>query len=387
MKNTFFTQVLLSVFVIFLFFGCAEKSPVNLPSFSQTDFGDGYESNVNNFIVIFDASSSMLDAAPQGGSKFAVAKAVAERLNMTIPEMGQNAGLRCFGHERNVSDNMLYGMQAYETDDMAEKLDSIPVPGGFSPLKKSLVKTVANLEGVGTSPTAVIIISDGLDMEDAVQGANALKDAFGDSVCLYPIQVGDSSQGKALLEEVARIGGCGFYSNADTLLSSEGMKEFVETVFLKEKKKDIMPAKDILPVKKDSDEDGVYDEDDKCPNTPKGARVNAVGCWVLDHVLFDFDRAVIKAEAYGQLDDVIRIMQNNPAMKVELQGYTDSTGPAQYNVGLSLRRANAVLKYLNGKGIDKDRLAAAGFGEKNPVVPNTTKENRAQNRRVEIQPY
>ncbi len=380
MKKNFWTQVLLSVFAVFLFFGCAEKSPVNLPAFSQADFGNDQEAKIDNFIIILDASSSMLEAAPQGGDKFTVAKAVAERLNMNIPEIGLTAGLRSFGHDKAVADDfvqLVYGMQPYETAVMAEKLDSITSAGGISLLKKSLVKTIGDLDGYKASRTAVIIISDGLDMDNAAQGAKLLKDSFGDAVCLYPIQIGDSAQGKALLEEIAQIGECGFYSDGSTLLSTEGMKEFVKTVFLKEK---------THSDKKDSDQDGVYDEDDKCPDTPKGARVNAVGCWILDHVLFDFDKANIKTNAYTQLDDVIRIMQENPEMKVELQGYTDSTGSAQYNMDLSLRRANAVYNYLSGNGIDKERMGATGFGEENPVFPNDTEANRAQNRRVEIQP-
>ncbi len=385
MKKTFWAQAVMSIFAVFLFFGCAEKSPVNLPSFSKTDFGKDYEAKIDNFMIILDASSSMLEAAPQGGDKFTVAKAVAERLNMNIPEIELTAGLRSFGHDKAVADDfvqLVYGMEPYKTAVMAEKLDSIKSAGGISLLKKSLVKTAGDLDGYKASRTAVIIISDGLDMSNAVTGAKVLKDAFGDAVCLYPIQVGDSAQGKALLEEIAQIGECGFYSDASTLLTSQGMEEFVKAVFLKDKE---MAAADTND-KKDSDQDGVYDEDDQCPDTPKGARVNAVGCWILDHVLFDFDKASIKTNAYNQLDDVIRIMQENPEMKVELQGYTDSTGPAQYNMDLSLRRANAVYNYLSGNGIDRERMAATGFGEENPVLPNDTKANRAQNRRVEIQP-
>ncbi len=377
----------MSIFAIFLFFGCAEKSPVNLPSFSRADFGNSYEAKIDNFMIILDASSSMLEAAPQGGDKFAVAKAVAERLNMNIPEIGLTAGLRSFGHDKDVADDfvqLVYGMETYKTAVMAEKLDSITSAGGISLLKKSLVKTVDDLNEYKASRTAVIIISDGLDMNNAAQGAKTLKTALGDAVCLYPIQIGDSAEGKALLEEIAQIGECGFYSDANTLLTSEGMEEFVKAVFLKEKEQ--APPVVSPSAKNDSDQDGVYDEDDKCPGTPKGARVNAVGCWILDHVLFGFDKADIRTEAYNQLDDVIRIMQENPEMKVELQGYTDSTGPAMYNKALSLRRANAVLNYLSGNGVDKERMAATGFGEENPVFPNDTKANRAQNRRVEIQP-
>lgn len=385
MKNKLWLHALLSIVAAFFMFGCAAKAPIHLPAFSPADFGTNQTSKVDNFLVILDASSSMLEAAPQGGTKFAVAKAVADRMNMTIPELGQTAGLRSFGHDKKVSNDfvqLVYGMDSYNSSVMAEKLATISSAGGISLLKKSLVNAIQDLKDTEGVRTAVIIISDGLDMDNAKNGAKALKDAFGDNLCIYPIQVGDSSEGRELLEEISRIGGCGFYSNADALLTSEGMEKFVSSVFIGESKAPVV--KD--DTRKDTDGDGVYDEDDKCPNTPKGAKVNAVGCWVLNHVLFDFDQADIKPSAHSELNEVVQIMEENPDMKVDLQGYTDSTGPAVYNKDLSLRRANSVMDYLNNNGINADRMSAQGFGEENPVFPNDTKENRMQNRRVEIHP-
>ncbi len=394
MKNKLWLHALLSIVAAFFMFGCAAKAPIHLPAFSPADFGTNQTSKVDNFLVILDASSSMLEAAPQGGTKFAVAKAVADRMNMTIPELGQTAGLRSFGHDKKVSNDfvqLVYGMDSYNSSVMAEKLATISSAGGISLLKKSLVNAIQDLKDTEGVRTAVIIISDGLDMDNAKNGAKALKDAFGDNLCIYPIQVGDSSEGRELLEEISRIGGCGFYSNADTLLSSEGMAKFVETVFLGKASSDTHAWKNYDDVKEtntmnDSDGDGVYDKDDKCPNTPKGARINAVGCWVLNHVLFDFDKATIKSSAHSQLNEVVKIMEDNPDMKVKLQGHTDSTGSAAYNKDLSIRRASSVMEYLNNNGINNARMKAEGFGEENPAFPNDTKENRMQNRRVEIHP-
>jgi OOP family OmpA-OmpF porin len=137
----------------------------------------------------------------------------------------------------------------------------------------------------------------------------------------------------------------------------------------------------------DSDGDGVLDPDDQCPGTPAGAKVNTVGCWILDNVLFDFDKDVIKPETFAQLDAVYEILEKNPAMSVELQGHTDNIGTKKYNMGLSLRRANSVAKYLADKGISRDRLATTGFGFDKPVALNSTDFGRSLNRRVEIHPY
>lgn len=110
--------------------------------------------------------------------------------------------------------------------------------------------------------------------------------------------------------------------------------------------------------------------------------------WVIaSDYLFDFDKSVIKKQYYSKLDDIAVIIKKDSNLKVEVQGHTDSVGSDKYNMGLSMRRANAVRDYLIKKGgIAADRLTAVGFGEKKPVAPNTTKEGRAQNRRVELQP-
>ena len=76
----------------------------------------------------------------------------------------------------------------------------------------------------------------------------------------------------------------------------------------------------------------------------------------------------------------------NPSIKVEVQGNTDNIGTAKYNMGLSLRRANAVMQYLVNKGVAQSRLNARGFGFSRPVATNDTDEGRALNRRVELTP-
>ena len=136
----------------------------------------------------------------------------------------------------------------------------------------------------------------------------------------------------------------------------------------------------------DSDDDSVNNDIDKCPNTPKGASVDQRGCWVLKGVTFDTAKANIDAKDAAILDTVLPILQDNPSLKIDIQGYTDNKGSADYNQKLSERRAQAVMDYFVKKGIDKGRLAAKGFGIANPVASNDTPEGRAENRRVEISP-
>jgi len=383
----FSKSVLLSAAFLFLF-GCAAQQVSNLPPFEATKFDKNlYTSKVDNFLIVFDASSSMYENY-SGTKKFNIAQALVERMNQTIPELGQTAGLRSFGHSPAVSSKqteLFYGMEKFSSKNLADKFKKITEPGGTTPLYSALDTARADLKGLSGKTNAVIIISDGLETDgNAAAAAKTLNAAYGDAICFYTILVGNSAPGEALLKEIAKIGGCGFASKADELLTSAGMAAFVEKVFLNKK-----PAPAAAPAVKqrvDSDGDGVYDEDDKCPGTPKGARVNAQGCWVLSHVLFDFDKAEIKPVAYPLLDEVVAIFGKNPGMKVDLQGHCDNFGTPEYNMGLSLKRANAIKKYLVSKGVAENRLTTQGFGFSKPVAPNTTPEERSLNRRVELQP-
>ncbi len=101
-------------------------------------------------------------------------------------------------------------------------------------------------------------------------------------------------------------------------------------------------------------------------------------------VLFDFDKWVIKRDAVPELDQWAIFFKENPPVSAAIYGYADSTGPTEYNLNLSEKRAQAVVNYLVGKGVPPNRLTAKGFGESHPVAPNTTSEGRQKNRRVEL---
>jgi OOP family OmpA-OmpF porin len=101
---------------------------------------------------------------------------------------------------------------------------------------------------------------------------------------------------------------------------------------------------------------------------------------------FDFDRAVIRGEDYAKLDEAVEMLRASGDVKVEIAGHTDSTGTEAYNQGLSIRRAEAVRRYLVDKGIADDRLIVKGYGELQPVADNGTREGRFMNRRVELIP-
>jgi len=142
----------------------------------------------------------------------------------------------------------------------------------------------------------------------------------------------------------------------------------------------------------DSDKDGVVDSKDKCPNTAAGMKVDKDGCegevktvdtFEID-VQFPLNSAEIGAAYDSQIRRVADALRANSVTYVEIAGHTDSTGTAAYNQELSERRAAAVANRLTGTlGVNPGRVASKGYGEVEPVASNSTDAGRAANRRVE----
>lgn len=101
--------------------------------------------------------------------------------------------------------------------------------------------------------------------------------------------------------------------------------------------------------------------------------------------LFNFDKSALKPEGEAILQDLVSKMNALNLEVVLAKGYTDSTGPAEYNMGLSNRRADSVKAYLVSLGVPANAITTEGFGENDPVASNKTRAGRAQNRRVEIE--
>lgn len=104
----------------------------------------------------------------------------------------------------------------------------------------------------------------------------------------------------------------------------------------------------------------------------------------LNNVFFDFDKWDLRPESFVELDRVVKLLVENPAIEIEMSAHTDSYGSDEYNFKLSDNRARSVMEYILSKGIDPGRITSHGYGETMPVVPNDTPENRQLNRRVEF---
>ena len=103
-----------------------------------------------------------------------------------------------------------------------------------------------------------------------------------------------------------------------------------------------------------------------------------------EKILFAFSKSDLSDSAKMNLNKLATALTNYPNTNIEIQGHTDSRGTEEYNMGLSLRRANAVRDYLVSKGIDGSRMTVKGYGESAPAYTNDTPEGMAQNRRVEF---
>lgn len=147
----------------------------------------------------------------------------------------------------------------------------------------------------------------------------------------------------------------------------------------------------------DNDGDGVLECPeivDKCPN--KAAKT-ADGCpeyklvkvtekkiELSQTVYFDTAKATIKPVSFPLLNEVAKALDDNPKIKVRIEGHTDSRGSDSYNLRLSTARAASVRNYLVARGTDGSRMVSQGFGESMPIADNRTKSGRGQNRRVEF---
>jgi outer membrane protein OmpA-like peptidoglycan-associated protein len=145
----------------------------------------------------------------------------------------------------------------------------------------------------------------------------------------------------------------------------------------------------------DRDGDTVADRLDNCPDEA-GDPANQ-GCKqqqlvaikddkieLVDRVYFRTDRAIIQRRSLALLDNVATVLAAHPSVRVRIEGHTDDRGDAAYNKQLSQRRAEKVMSYLVGKGVDASRLQAIGYGEEQPLQDNDTEEGRAANRRVDF---
>lgn len=371
--------------------GCGTKAISTFEPFQAENLNEKvqsgqYQQKVDNFMVIVDASGSMSEqykgtdfAGDPEPTKLSVEKEVLNRINKTLPEVPLTSGIRSFGFGSCTDwgfTKLNKSIAPHTTASFAEGIDTLVCSSGGSPMAESLSATATDLESTSGN-IAVLVLSDGYQLDSSpLSSAQWIQEQYGDRVCIYSIWVGGEKEkpGRATLQRLSDISGCGFVAELSKVATQSAMADYVAKVFFNEV--------EIEPEPLDSDGDGVPDVSDKCPNTPKGAKVDKDGCWAYHGVFFDFDESTIKPEFKPLFDNAVYVLNQSPDLTVEIQGHTDDVGTEKYNLKLSESRAQAVKDYLVEQGIDESRLTVKGFGKSNPAEGNDTEEGRAYNRRV-----
>ncbi|MDM8516656.1 OmpA family protein [Desulfobacterales bacterium HSG16] len=270
---------------------------------------------------------------------------------------------------------------------------------------------------------------------DPLMEIRRLAEKYGEKLLVHTVFIGVESDGekprpgKDLLSSMADIGNGKAFQGKDLLENEAQMSEFSKILCSRPEPVQKQPVTIVQPAEKDSDKDGVFDSSDQCPETPAGVKVdkngcpadkdedevyndgdhdsdgdgvidtidkcpespvgvtvNSLGCWVLAGVTFDTGKHNIKPQFYPAMNEVLRALNQNADLHVEIQGHTDNVGSPADNMELSNRRAKAVMNYLIENGIGPERLTSVGYGLTMPATSNANAQGRAINRRVELKP-
>jgi OOP family OmpA-OmpF porin len=383
-----FNRVALGTVLAIALAGCAGRQIPPLEAYQPVRADLSTQAGkIDSFVVVLDTASTLEDRY-QNRRHGQRAREIVSQLNRTIPALDYRASLAAFSAGSCLScddADVLYGPAPFNRADFEVAL------GRYDTGWKSGVSTGPGIDRHASdlilrdSPgrVALIVVGDSENMMHgrAFKTVQKLRGKLGSRLCIYPILVDRNTDGRVVTDYLVKVGGCGFTVNDDEIDTPEAMSRYVQAIFFGP-----VPALSLAAASApDSDGDGVPDSLDRCPHTPRGARVNPDGCWAPPGVYFDTDQAVIKDPR--ALDQAAAVFKANPGLTAEVQGHTDSTAPAAYNQTLSEARARAVRDYFARQGVAPERIRATGFGETRPAAANDTPEGRALNRRVELQPH
>ncbi|MGH0031458.1 MAG: OmpA family protein [Myxococcota bacterium] len=336
--------------------------------------GAGERVNVSHAYIVVDSSDSVREAFP-------TEKALVQSFVAAMPDGEYEvAGIAFGGYERQAS-----APEKFNRKNAQANADALEHLGEGTPLDRAILELQPLTQGK-FGHGAVVIFSDGhptdpigreLDSEQVVAAARTLREGWEGRLCFYTVQVGDDAEGAAFLKRLSEATDCGGTRTLAGIQNVAALQNFEREIFFG-------AAPVVAAAPGDADGDGITDDKDQCPGTPLGVTPDGRGCWTLPGIQFAFDSADIKNVYDDRLDELTKVLRDNPGMKLAVDGHTDSVGPEGYNQGLSQRRAKSVHDYLVSKGIDDDRIHARGFGESRPAASNDTKEGRALNRRTEL---
>jgi len=308
----------------------------------------------DNFIVLFDASNSMQRQYKKGSpeSRYELARNILREKVVLLPDLGYNAGLYLYTPYTE-----LEPMAPLDKVGWVEAVNSMPEePKGRTFLAQSLRQLGSVLEGL-SGKTVVFIFSDG--QYSQIEGIREPEDytreyASKYNVCFYVIGAPQDNLAAKRLGDMAKANACSRVIPFSRFI--ENPEYTTGALFT------VKATERIVTV----------------------SETRIVGLEI-DSILFDFDKASVRTNYVDDVDALGAFLDQNPNAYVLLEGYTDNSGPEEYNLGLSLRRAESVANYLmDNYDVTSDRIVVNYYGPANPAGDNATAEGRKMNRRVEV---
>jgi OOP family OmpA-OmpF porin len=308
----------------------------------------------DNFIVLFDASDSMERQYKKNSpeSRYEIARRILREKVAALPELGYNAGLYLYTPYTE-----LEPMAPLDKVGWVEAVNSMPAePKGRTFLAQSLRQIEPVLQNL-SGKTIVYIFSDGTYSQ--IEGIKEPEDytrefASKYNVCFYIIGAPQDNLAQKRLGDMAKANACSRVIPFSRFVENP---EFTTGALYT-----VRATERIVTV----------------------SETRIVGLQV-DSIRFGFDKASVRTSYVDEVDALGTFLQQNPNAYVLLEGYTDNSGSEEYNVGLSLRRADSVSNYLmDNYDVTSDRIVVNYYGPANPAADNATAEGRAMNRRVEI---
>ena len=306
----------------------------------------------DNFIVLFDSSSSMKEPFKDTGlTTLDAAKKLLKDRNEILPDLGYNAGLYLFTPFKPI-----YMMQKYDRDKFAAAIDQLPAEGsGATLIQQGLLKLDGILSGL-SGRTVVFLFTDGSYSQ--MPGSKKPKDiakklADKYNVCFYVISTAKGDQQKEVLKAVASINECSRVVPFDQVFEKPVYLAGALFVIETRVEKFLTTTYRLADVK-------------------------------IDNIIFDFNSVQIRPEYNDELNILADFLKDNPETYAVLTGFTDNAGSPEYNLGLARRRAESVEAYLVDKfNVNVSRIVTQWYGIADPVAGNDTSDGRRQNRRVE----
>ena len=308
----------------------------------------------DNFIILFDISSSMAEPFKKGSpqTQYDVAIELLRRGNMRLPDLGYKGCLYQFSPNKFV-----YPMGAHDQAKFAQAIDSLPAePKGPTLLTRALREIGPVLDKL-SGRTAVFIFTDGTfstykGFKSPILQVKEYADKY--NVCFYMISDAKGRRAEKMVTDMAKANACSRVIPFDVFVQNPNY--FTGALYLVKS-----GTKVITWMEKKL----------------AGVRI--------DNILFEFNKVDIQPVFHSELDELGQFLQNNPSAYAVLAGFTCNIGSPEVNNEVSLSRVQSVANYLKDNfNISRERLVTTWYGLINPVASNDDPKGRALNRRVEI---